>query len=231
MGNWLFQGNPDRFDIDSYLRANRTVYWTVPKKHLASRMAVGDAVYLWRAAGRAEGVSGVVASAFISGVPSVQYGDEAGTRFWRQDMPAEPVLRVRLEVTRLCLNEKEVVRSDWLKDDPILSDLVILRLANATTYELLPKHAQRLGQLTENTGRTWNREECIAALWAYKETYGGKLSRRAGSPIATVALAIGRATKGVYNEVMNFRAIDPRDERVGLTSGNRIISQTLTCPQ
>jgi hypothetical protein len=31
-----------------------------------------------------------------------------------------------------------------------------------------------------------------------------------------VALRIGRVVSGVYNKVMNFRAIDPRDERTGL---------------
>jgi hypothetical protein len=32
-------------------------------------------------------------------------------------------------------------------------------------------------------------------------------------------MALGRAVSGVYNKVMNFRAIDPRDERSGMSGG------------
>jgi predicted HNH restriction endonuclease len=41
-----------------------------------------------------------------------------------------------------------------------------------------------------------------------------------GSPVADVALAVGRAVSGVYNKVMNFRAIDPRDERAGMSGAS-----------
>ena len=40
-----------------------------------------------------------------------------------------------------------------------------------------------------------------------------------GSPVAETALLLGRAVSGVYNKVMNFRALDPRDQRVGMTGG------------
>lgn len=72
-----------------------------------------------------------------------------------------------------------------------------------------------------NTGRDWNWEESLAGLWAYKETRGGPVSRTVGSPVTEVALTIGRAIGGVYNKVMNFRALDPRDERKGLAAGGQ----------
>ena len=46
MAAWLFQGNPDRFDVDAYLRADRHVYWTVARHE--NDIAVGDRVFLWR---------------------------------------------------------------------------------------------------------------------------------------------------------------------------------------
>jgi HNH endonuclease len=52
------------------------------------------------------------------------------------------------------------------------------------------------------------------------QTYRQQVSRLPGSPVADVALAIGRAVSGVYNKVMNFRAIDPRDERAGMTGAS-----------
>jgi hypothetical protein len=43
------------------------------------------------------------------------------------------------------------------------------------------------------------------------------VSRLPGTPVADVALRIGRAISGVYNKVMNFRHLDPRDEREGMS--------------
>jgi hypothetical protein len=45
------------------------------------------------------------------------------------------------------------------------------------------------------------------------------VSRLPGSPVAEIALALGRAVSGVYNKLMNFRAIDPRDQRAGMSGG------------
>jgi hypothetical protein len=53
-------------------------------------------------------------------------------------------------------------------------------------------------------------------------TYSGPVSRLAETPVATVALKLGRAISGVYNEVMNFRHLDPRDEREGMSGGGDV---------
>src|SRR5262245_48595352 len=62
----------------------------------------------------------------------------------------------------------------------------------------------------------WSRDETVAGLWACAKTLGTPISRLPGSPVAVVAQLIGRAVPGVYNKVMNFRSIDPRDSRAGL---------------
>ena len=59
--------------------------------------------------------------------------------------------------------------------------------------------------------------ESIAGLWAYAETYGQPVSRLPGSPVARVALLVGRAVSGVYAKVMNFRSIDPRAAGEGMS--------------
>jgi hypothetical protein len=222
MSSWLFQGNPDVFDIDAYLKNNEEVLWSVRQKHLAPKMDPNDTVFLWRAAGSKSAVSGVVARATLMELPAVQPDDAAAMGLWVEQPSDKPELRVRLRLSQVCLGAKEVVRRDWIENDPILHDLQIFKMANATNYELPPRHAQRLAQLVENTGRTWGREECLAALWAYNETYGREVSKLAGSPVAQVALAIGRAVSGIYNKVMNFRSIDPRDSRTGFSSINKL---------
>jgi hypothetical protein len=226
MSAWLFQGNPDVFHMDEYLKLNQFILWSVRQEHLGPRMKVGDTVYLWRAAGSKKAASGVVAKAVIVEQPLVQPDDAAAQGLWIRNPSDRPELRVRLRITQTCLGPKEVVRRDWIAADPVLRDLMVLKMANATNYELAPKHAQRLALLVENTGRTWDREECLAALWAYMQTYKHEVSKLPGSPVAEVALAIGRAVSGVYNKVMNFRSIDPRDSRTGLTSINSVDQST-----
>ena len=54
---WIFQGNPDRFDLDDYLlRYPELIYWRTPK--FQDQIAVGDLAFIWRA-GRDAGVVGV----------------------------------------------------------------------------------------------------------------------------------------------------------------------------
>ena len=94
----------------------------------------------------------------------------------------------------------------------------ILKMASETNYRIVPNEAERLVTLLRNTGRDWTKAESLAGLWAYCETKGSVVSRVSGSPISEVALRIGRAVGGVYNKVMNFRSIDPTDERAGLSA-------------
>ena len=50
-----------------------------------------------------------------------------------------------------------------------------------------------------------------------EDTWHSRVSL-AGSPVVVVAQLIGRPITGVYNKVMNFRSIDPRDTRAGLSA-------------
>lgn len=47
MQTWIFQGDPDEFDLDGYLASRPgQVPWLVTR--YASEIAVGDHVYVWR---------------------------------------------------------------------------------------------------------------------------------------------------------------------------------------
>jgi hypothetical protein len=224
MITWIFQGNPDTFDIDGYLRTARLIRWTVRQPQLADTMAPGDRVFLWRAKGSAkQSIAGVVASGWLQSAPTKEGDDPAAVPFWvGGGGQAGEQLHVRIDVDRVVRGPKEIVQRDWLVDDPVLHDLRILHLRSETNYRLTDAQAARLEALWRNTNRPWNRSESIAGLWAYQETYGGVVSRAPGSPVAVVAERIGRAVTGVYNKVMNFRALDPRDARKGLVAGGQV---------
>jgi len=218
MRHWIFQGNPDSYPIDTYLQNNSDIVWTVYQKHLAKDMSIGDEVFLWRAAGRSKGhIAGVVAQGVLTSTPKEMRDDD---ELWPNPEQREAIeLRVHISLQHKCLGSKEVVRRDWLKEDPVASQMRILKFYSETNYPITPSEAQRLAVLVRNTGRDWTREESIAGLWAYAHTLEIPVSRLPGSPVAEIALVIGRAVTGVYNKVMNFRAIDPTDKRQGLSAG------------
>jgi hypothetical protein len=86
-----------------------------------------------------------------------------------------------------------------------------------TNYRLTPQHTARLDALWGRAGRDWVRNESVAGLWAYAQTYGQPVSRLPGSPVANVALTVGRAVGSVYAKVMNFRSLDPRVAGEGMS--------------
>jgi predicted HNH restriction endonuclease len=112
---------------------------------------------------------------------------------------------------------REVIQRDWCLEDPVLRDLPNLRMQEGTNYRLGQQHAARLDALWSRTGRDWTRNEAVAGLWAYAQTYGQSVSRLPGSSVANVALALGRAVSSVYAKVMNFRSLDPRATGAGMS--------------
>jgi predicted RNA-binding protein with PUA-like domain len=222
MNYWIFQGNPDVFKVTEYLAGKDEIVWSVRQGHLAQHMKPGDEVFIWRAAGRKKGVSGVVAVAHLTGEPRMMSDEPASHPHWRKGDPTHVELRVELTIEKRCLGSKETIKREWIEADPELKGLRILRLQNETNYRITAAEAKRLAMLCRSVGSDWNREEDVAALWAFKKTEWGSVSKTVGSPVAVVASIIGRPIGGVYNKVMNFRHIDPRDSRAGLPNINQL---------
>ncbi len=217
MRTWIFQGNPDDYDIDSYLASRPAqVLWLVTR--YALEIAVEDRVYLWRNQGQDRAVAGVVAEATVLASPALRIEDPEAVLFWREqgERSQAPQVRAVMRLVKVA-SAREVIRREWCVDDPILRDLPNLRMQAGTNYPVSAEQARRLGALWSRTGRDWTRNESIAGLWAYAQTFGQPVSRLPDSPVANVALVIGRAVSGVYAKVMNFRSIDPRVAGQGMS--------------
>jgi HNH endonuclease len=217
MPTWIFQGNPDEFDLDGYLASRPgQVPWLVTR--YAQEIAVGDHVYVWRNQGAQRAVAGVVAQGVVTAAPVVRDEDPGAARFWRTEGPraSAPQMRATMRLVKVATG-REVLRRDWCAEDPLLRDLPNLQMQAGTNYKISSEHARRLDALWGRTGRDWTRNESVAGLWAYAETYGQPVSRLPGSPVSHVALSIGRAVSGVYAKVMNFRSLDPRAEGAGMS--------------
>jgi hypothetical protein len=213
---WLFQSNPDRFDIGAYLATNPiAINWLITRYQ--HEIYVGDRVFIWRAGGKGGAEdAGVIAEGLIVETPRLCLNEEDAAPFWA-DSSEQQQEKVRALIRLLKVaNKKEILKRDWLKDDPVLHDLEILRMANATNYKLSLTHSARFDALWAKTGQDFTWAESLAGLWVYSKTKGESVSRVPGSPVANVAIRLGRAVTGIYNKVMNFRALDPTDPRKGL---------------
>lgn len=211
MNTWLFQANPSRFDLDAFLAAKPTeTEWLVSR--YAERIRPGDRVFLWRSGDDAGVFAEAVALTTVRNVAD----DDGVAALWAA--PADGTAnhpRVRIAIRRVA-NKKEFIKRDWWKADPVLQNHLIMRMANHTTFAVEEPHLGRLSALWERTAVDWTYAESLAGLHAYIATFGKEVSKLPGSPVASVAVLIGRPVGGVYNKVMNFRAIDPRDARAGL---------------
>ncbi|MDD1520024.1 MULTISPECIES: HNH endonuclease [Bradyrhizobium] len=218
MQTWIFQGNPDQFDLSAYLGTFPIqLPWLVTR--YSEQIAVGDRVFIWRTQGSARKDAGVIAEATVV-APTMPRPESADAiPFWLANIEqaAQVLPRVLLGLNRVAA-AKEVLQRDWLTQDPVLADLPNLKMAAATNYPVTRQQAARLYALWSRTGQNWSRDESVAGLWAYAKTFGTAVSRLPGSPVAVVSQLIGRPVTGVYNKVMNFRSIDPRDDRAGLSA-------------
>lgn len=210
---WIFQANPKRFDIGAFVAsAPDQCEWLVSR--YAAQMGPGQRVFLWCAAGDPVLPSGVFAEAVtVTGVRDI--ADDGPFRFWTdpaEGRQAKP--RVRIALRRVA-GKKEVIKRDWWKGDPALADHLLLSMANHTTFKIEGDAYRRLDRLWARTGSDWDYEEALGGLYAFVETLDQPVSKLPGSVVANVSMTIGRPVTGVYNKVMNFRALDPSDPRKG----------------
>lgn len=220
MRTWIFQGNPIEFDIDGYLAAGpNEITWLV--RRYGAEIKPGDVVYIWRSSGGTKGKAGIVARTSVLTEPAEISDDPAAAPFWQSDAPTDPSTRVKLRVDGVA-NSREFIKRDWLVDDPACSEMLIIRQPAGTNFPLEPREAERLQNLWTKTGVDWSRAESLAALQTYLALYGKQISRKPGSPVADLAMLIGRAVTGAYNKIMNFRAIDPRDSRAGMDGASNV---------
>src|SRR5579872_5243798 len=150
---WLFQANPGRFDIDRFL-ATRPATSTFLVTRYRQEIGVGDQVFIWRSIGGGnQDAAGIVAEGEVI-EPVALRPDEVGSRpFWANPSDADiPADRVILRLVRIA-DRGEVIQRRWIQEDPILREMLILRLANATNYEMPGSQAKRLNALWSRTGR------------------------------------------------------------------------------
>lgn len=130
---WLFQANPDRFDLTGHLASwdiGNEDTWTV-KRH-KDEYREGDDIVIWQ--------SGDEAGAYALGVLTSE-PFEVDELDWDPDAGPGPFTQVKYRLTRKL--EPPVYRRDLL-DDPILSQLGVIRQPQGTNYRVTAEQWEAL---------------------------------------------------------------------------------------
>jgi hypothetical protein len=146
----IFQGNPREFNIDQYLSSRRRIRWLVNQQW--REINAGDIAFIWRSNGTRPGSGGLVAVGRVLTPPVDMEDDVPG--LWTEPPRARIALRVEIELEEVRLDPHAgmLLRSD-LKHDARLSDMLIFRMANRTTFVLAPAHTSRLRSLWDTARR------------------------------------------------------------------------------
>jgi hypothetical protein len=141
--SWIFQGNPNRFDIDDYLTRYSYIYWSAPTNQ--KEFDVGHKAFIWRSGVQA----GLVAVGIIKEKPiprkDVQIPEALGDDLWvsQLDEPTEIKVGIEIEDTRLT-EEEGFVSRDTVKLNPILSKNRIISNPVGTVFRLNTEETNEL---------------------------------------------------------------------------------------
>jgi predicted RNA-binding protein with PUA-like domain len=142
---WIFQGNPNKFDINKYVMDRRYIWWSLRQKHFEQEIKTGDEVFLWRTESDQPGNGGIIARGIIVGPPTIRTDEEA-SQYWKTVEWKVPGLGVPVELQEVKVIDGFLPRKKIL-ENKVLQDLLILRMANQTNYKISDVHATELNKL------------------------------------------------------------------------------------
>jgi len=152
---WVFQGNPDKFDLDDYVsRYPELLYWRTPAH--SKDIAIGDQIFIWRAGKSA----GAIAHGTVVETPceasQVRHPSALGSDLWfaAPPDPREPKTGIRLDDMRLTPAENMVTRGEAMAI-PILAGTQLIKAPRGTVFWLDEQATAALERLWGLTPHPW----------------------------------------------------------------------------
>jgi AAA domain (dynein-related subfamily)/EVE domain len=149
MTAWIFQSNPDRYDLAGALRASSVETWLANQSR--SEIKAGDTAYLWETGKQ----SGILAVATVLSDSALMPQSAGDAKFNLDDLSGDR-WRVRLQVDKVLTSR--VLKTDLIKD-PILVNLPNIKFANATNFKLSSEEAAALANMVAAAGADTEDEE------------------------------------------------------------------------
>ncbi|HTQ11321.1 MAG TPA: EVE domain-containing protein [Fimbriimonadaceae bacterium] len=139
MATWIFQGNPDMFEVDKYLEGRTSIQWLV--RQYRRFVKAGDEVYIWRAAGKKRGVRGIVAHGTITAVG--EFEDDC-PELWTNPSPG-PEYRAAMDLDAVRLKPDDgMLDIRLVKLHPVLRGMQIVRQQTGTNFRVKEDEAAAL---------------------------------------------------------------------------------------
>lgn len=169
MATWIFQANPDRFDVDGYLSARHRISW-LAKQH-AEDIDLGDVVYIWRAQGHARASAAIIARCTVTGKAERRAETTSDLRFWRDPADASGAAnRITLQVEEISPGERGLSKESIEQDD-VLTGLGIIKVPRLTNYPVTPEQSARLDSLWTQHLATVQPQQAASARFERNRTY------------------------------------------------------------
>lgn len=138
MAYWLFQGNPKYYRILDAIRNFDEMPWLVTR--YGKLLAVGDGVLVWMSGEQA----GIYAIAEIVAAPQV-LTELPDLDYWLDPNRAKDKSFAKIRFLRKLLGQP--LRRTELKQDRILSNLLVIRAPNSTNFKVTSAEWERVRQL------------------------------------------------------------------------------------
>lgn len=137
---WIFQANPERYNIRSAIKDLKQLRWGI--KFYKNDIHKGDSAYIWESGKNA----GILAEATVVSEPEEIPKDAAEKDYYKEDNFDDVKLRVILQITNVLADDKEITRDEILKD-PVLSNMEIIRIPRGSVFKVMREEAEALGKL------------------------------------------------------------------------------------
>ncbi|MEL7981726.1 EVE domain-containing protein [Vreelandella titanicae] len=144
---WIFQGNPNRFDIDDYLsRYPQLIYWRTNR--YVKDIVVGDPVFVWRAGNEA----GAVAVGKVVEEPTpahaVKHPEALGDDLWVASEASSSEFKTGIQLSEIRLSaDDDMVSRATAKDDTVLAASTIITVPTGTVFRFSDNELSALERL------------------------------------------------------------------------------------
>jgi len=125
-GYWIFQGNPEKFNIEKYISTKTEITWTVTR--YKNEIEEGDKVLIWKSGKNA----GVYAEGIISVEPSEQVKEDA-PELWNENSSLDAIRCVITLAERYISNpilRTDIINTSWGKE------LSIVKTPQGTNFKI-----------------------------------------------------------------------------------------------
>lgn len=141
MNTWIFQGNPDKFNIDEYLAKTKDIYWSVTQPKHQDEIKIGDLVYIWRAKGSNNSISGIVAFGVVN--EECKTRDEVKNKLalydelWKESFSEASQIKAGIKLKEIRLNPDDgMITFEVFEQDPLLSQSQLIKARVGSNFLL-----------------------------------------------------------------------------------------------